>query len=336
MRAWQVQGAGEPMDVLHLIELEPPEPGPGQVRIRVSAAGIGLPDVFMCRGTYPLTPPLPFTSGQEATGTVTAVGEGVDIPLGSRIMCVTMFWQGSGSFAEECLVAADSLFEVPDGLTDAEAAGFWIPHLTGWIGLVDRGQLAAGDWLAVLGGSGGSGIAAIQLGHALGAQVIAVVSDEERAAFCRELGADTTINRRDGPLAPALREVTGGHGVDLIYDPVGGAAAEDAAGALARYGRLLAVGFASGAWPNLATHNLVVTNTSLVGVFAGGYAAGGTRRHPRQSGHARRRRSAAQRGDGGDPVRGAQQCAPPHGSRRGRRQMGPRPMTRGSTGGMKA
>jgi NADPH2:quinone reductase len=272
MRAWQVQGAGEPMDVLHLVELEPPEPGPGQVRIRVTAAGIGLPDVFMCRGTYPLTPPLPFTSGQEATGTVTAVGEGVDIPIGTRIMCVTAFWQGHGSFAEECLVAADSTFPVPDGLSDAEAAGFWIPHLTGWIGLVDRGQLAAGDWLAVLGASGGSGIAAVQLGHALGAQVIAVVSDEERAAFCRQLGADATLNRRDGPLAPALREATGGHGVDLIYDPVGGAAAEDAAGALARYGRLLAVGFASGAWPSLATHNLVVTNTSLVGVFAGGYA----------------------------------------------------------------
>jgi NADPH2:quinone reductase len=187
-------------------------------------------------------------------------------------MCVTMFWQGYGSFAEECLVAAEGAFAVPDGLTDAEAAGFWIPHLTGWIGLVDRGQLAAGDWLAVLGASGGSGIAAIQLGHALGAQVIAVVSDEERAAFCRELGADTTLNRREGPLAPALREVTGGYGVDLIYDPVGGAPAEDAAGALARYGRLLAVGFASGAWPTLATHNLVVTNTSLVGVFAGGYA----------------------------------------------------------------
>jgi NADPH2:quinone reductase len=271
MRAWQVQGAGEPMDVLHLIELEPPEPGPGQVRIRVTAAGIGLPDVFMCRGTYPLTPPLPFTPGQEATGTVTAVGDGVDIPIGSRIMCVTMFWQGCGSFAEECLVAADSAFAVPDGLTDAEAAGFWIPHLTGWIGLVDRGQIAAGDWLAVLGAAGGSGIAAIQLGHALGAQVIAVVSDTERAAFCRELGADTTLNRRDGPLAPALREVTGGHGVDLIYDPVGGAPAEDAARALARYGRLLAVGFASGAWPTLATHDLVVTNTSLVGVFAGGY-----------------------------------------------------------------
>jgi NADPH2:quinone reductase len=272
MRAWQVQGAGEPRDVLHLVELEPPAPEPGQIRIRITAAGIGLPDVFMCRGSYPLTPPLPFVSGQEATGTVTAVGEGVDIAIGTRIMCVTAFWQGHGSFAEECLVAADGAFTVPEGLTDAEAAGFWIPHLTGWIGLVDRGQVAAGDWLVVLGASGGSGIAAVQLGHNLGARVIAVVSDDERAAFCRELGADITLNRRDGPLAPALLAATDGHGADLIYDPVGGATAEDAAGALARYGRLLAVGFASGAWPVLATHNLVITNTSLVGVFAGGYS----------------------------------------------------------------
>jgi NADPH2:quinone reductase len=272
MRAWQVQGAGEPKDVLKLVELDPPEPGPGQIRIRVAAAGIGLPDVFMCRGSYPLTPPLPFVSGQEATGVVTAVGEGVDIAIGTRIMCVTAFWQGQGSFAEECLVAAEGAFTVPEGLSDADAAGFWIPHLTGWIGLVDRGGVVPGDWLAVLGASGGSGIAAVQLGHALGARVIAVVSDAERAAFCRGLGADVTINRNDGPLAPALREATGGLGVDLIYDPVGGAPAEDAAGALARYGRLLAVGFASGAWPNLDPQTLVVTNTSLVGVFAGGYS----------------------------------------------------------------
>jgi NADPH:quinone reductase len=272
MRAWQVQHAGEPIDVLHEVELDPPQPGPGQVRIRVTAAGIGLPDVLMCRGAYPLTPPLPFTSGQEATGTITAVSDGVDLPIGERIMCVTAFTEGRGSFAEECLVPADSAFAVPEGLTDAEAAGFWIPHLTGWIGLVLRGGLAAGDWLAVLGAAGGSGIAAVQLGRALGARVIAVVSDDERAAFCRSLGADATVNHREGPLAPALQEMTGGRGVDLIYDPVGGSLAEDAAHAMARDGRLLAVGFASGEWPRLATHNLVVTNTSLVGVFAGGYS----------------------------------------------------------------
>ena len=238
----------------------------------MTAAGLGLPDVFMCRSTYPLTPPLPFTSGQEATGTVTAVGEGVDLVVGARIMCVTMFWKGCGSFAEECLVAADNAFPVPDGLTDAEAAGFWIPHLTAWTGLVDRGGLAAGDWLAVLGAAGGSGIAAVQLGRALGARVVAVVSDDERAAFCRDLGAEAVINHRDGSVASALREVTGGTGVDLIYDPVGGDVAEEAAGAMARHGRLLAVGFASGRWPKFATHDLVTSNTSVVGVFAGGYS----------------------------------------------------------------
>ena len=187
-------------------------------------------------------------------------------------MGVTVFYEGSGSFAEECLVLAESAFAVPPGLADAEAAGFWIPHLTGWIGLVDRGRIAPGDWLAVLGAAGGSGAAAVQLGCALGARVIAVVSDEERAAFCRSLGAEATVIHRDGPIAPALRELTGGRGVDLIYDPVGGSLAEDAAGALARNGRLLSVGFASGEWPSLSTVQLVMTNTSLLGVFAGGYS----------------------------------------------------------------
>ncbi len=187
-------------------------------------------------------------------------------------MCVTAFWLGHGSFAEECLVAADSVFPIPDGLTDAEAAGFWIPHLTAWIGLVDRGRLAGDEWLAVLGAAGGSGIAAVQLGRALGARVVAVVSDDERAAFCRSLGAEATIVHRDGPVAAALRDATGGSGVDVIYDPVGGSLAEDSVQALARHGRLLAVGFASGTWPVIAAHELVVANTSLVGVFAGGYA----------------------------------------------------------------
>ncbi len=271
MRAWQVQGTGEPIDVLHEIELEPPEPGPGQIRIRVTAAGIGLPDVFMCRGTYPLTPPLPFVSGQEATGVVTALGEGVDCSIGDHIMCVTAFWMGHGSFAEECLVATDSVFPIPDGLTDAEAAGFWIPHLTAWTGLVDRGRLQSGDALAVLGAAGGSGIAAVQLGRALGARVIAVVSNDERAEFCLTLGADATVNHRNGALAAALRDANGGRGIDLVYDPVGGTLAEESMQALGRNGRLLAVGFASGAWPRVAAHDLVVTNTSLVGVFAGGY-----------------------------------------------------------------
>ncbi len=272
MRAWQVQRAGEPFEALQLVELPVPEPGPGQIRIRVTAAGIGLPDVLMCRHTYPLTPKSAFVPGQEATGVVTAVGRGVDRPVGSTVMSVTSFMEGHGSFAQECLVPAGSAFAVPGGLSDAQAAGFWIPHMTGWIGLVDRGRLMEGEWLAVLGAAGGSGIAAVQLGRALGARVIAVVSDEARAEFCRQLGADHTVVLGDGDLSSRLREMTAGNGIDAVYDPVGAETAEQAWAALSRHGRLLAVGFAGGRWPRIETHNLVVTNTSLVGVIAGGYA----------------------------------------------------------------
>jgi NADPH2:quinone reductase len=272
MRAWQVQGAGEPIDVLHLVDVDPPVPAAGQVRIRVTAAGVGLPDVFMCRGNYPLTPGLPFTPGQEAVGVVTAVGDGVRLSVGDRVMGVSMFYIAHGSFADECLMSAETAFAVPAGLTDAEAAGFWIPHLTAWVGLVERGGITPGDVLAVLGASGGSGIAAVQLGKALGARVIAVVGDEAKAEFCRGLGADVAIDRRAGPLADALRAATDGRGVDLLYDPVGGAAAEDAVRALARGGRLLAIGFASGRWPVIDIHDLVMTNTSIIGVIAGGLA----------------------------------------------------------------
>jgi NADPH2:quinone reductase len=201
-----------------------------------------------------------------------AVGDGVDVAISSRVMGVTLFTAGHGGFAEECLIGADHAFAVPEGLSDAHAAGFWIPHLTAWVGLVDRGRVQPGEWLAVLGAAGGSGIAAVQLGKALGARVIAVVSDDARAAFCRGLGADATVDRNNGSVGARLREITDGRGVDAVYDPVGGAVAEDAAHALARHGRLLAVGFASGHWPRLPTHQLVTTNTSLVGVFAGGYA----------------------------------------------------------------
>lgn len=272
MRAWRVEKHGEPADVLQLADADVPEPGPGQVRIRVAAAGIGLPDVLMCRGSYALVPALPFTPGQEAAGVVTAVGEGVDLPIGAAVMAVTAFPSGHGAFAEECLAKADSVFAVPPGLDVTAAAGFWIPHLTGWLGLVDRGRLAAGEWLAVLGAAGSSGLAAVQLGRVLGARVIAVVGDDRRADLCRGLGAETVVNHRTGPLGPALREITGGHGVDTIYDPVGGTTAADAAGALTRGGRLLAVGNAGGTWPRIPAERLVMTNTSVVGVYTGSYS----------------------------------------------------------------
>ncbi|WAC90871.1 zinc-binding dehydrogenase [Mycobacterium sp. Aquia_213] len=278
MKAWQVHGSGEPTDVLRQVDREVPVPGPEQVRIHVAAAGLGLPDVLMCRGTYPLTPPLPFTPGQELVGIVTAVGAGVDIALGTRVLGVSDFVSGNGSFAAEALAHASNVFRVPAGMDDTVAAGFWIPNMTAWIGLVDRGGLKAGQRLAVLGAAGGSGIAAVQLGKARGAEVLAVVSDEKRAEFCRSLGADRVVvadgeTTSDGTaLAHALREATDWAGLDVIFDPVGGAQGTAAMGALARDGRHLAVGFASGAWPTPDVPMMVMTNTTLVGVLAAGYS----------------------------------------------------------------
>ena len=150
---------------------------------------------------------------------MTAVGAGVDTPIGTRVMSTSGFIEGHGSFAEYTVVAADQAFPVPSALDDAAAAGFWIPHMTGWAALVDRGRIAAGDWLAVLGAAGGSGIAAVQLGNALGARVIAVVGDEAKADFCRGLGAEAVVVHRNGKLAADLRAASGGVGVDLILRP---------------------------------------------------------------------------------------------------------------------
>jgi NADPH2:quinone reductase len=231
----------------------------------------------MCRGTYPLTPSGAFTPGQELAGTVTAVGPGVDDSIvGTRVMGVSDFMNGNGSFAEEALALASSTVRVPEVLDDSAAAGFWIPNVTAWTGLVDRGHLRAGQHLVVLGAAGGSGTAAVQLGKALGATVLAVVGDESRAEFCRSFGADHVFVARgdtvaDGrPLAQALREATDWRGADMVFDPVGGPQGSNAMGALARNGQHLAVGFASGSWAAVDVQMMAVTNTSLVGVLAAG------------------------------------------------------------------
>ncbi len=191
--------------------------------------------------------------------------------MGDRVMGVTAFQDGFGSFAEECLALASSTFRVPDGVADVEAAGFWIPHLTGWIGLVDRGHLAGDEWLAVLGAGGGSGIAAVQLGRLLGAR-----SSPLSATRIGPRSADHLAPRRRSttatvPLAPALRELTGGHGVDVIYDPVGGP--------WPKTPRVRSPGTAAGwpwaspagTWPKAGMNQLVLANASLMGVLAGGY-----------------------------------------------------------------
>jgi NADPH2:quinone reductase len=271
MRAWQVQHPGEPLDALVAVDVEPPVPQAGEARISVSAAALALPDVFMCRGTYPRAPAPPFTPGQEVAGVVSTVGPGVEVEVGSRVFAVTAFSRGHGGFADEALAAAVNTYPASPSMTDSEAAAFHIAFQTAWIGLVCRAGLQPGDDLLVLGAAGGTGAAAVQLGRALGARVIAVAAGVEKVEYCRGLGAHVVIDRLVDDLPKTIAEATSDHGVDLVYDPVGGFAAAEALRCVASGGALLAVGFASGAWPDLAVRDLVTRNCSIMGVYAGAY-----------------------------------------------------------------
>jgi NADPH2:quinone reductase len=274
MRAWQTIGAGAPHDVLRLEgDAVAPESSAGMLRVAVVAAGIGLPDALMCRGSYALTPAKrPFTQGQEVVGRVVDWGEGVlGFEVGERVMGVTGFVGGDGGFAEECLVYADFCLPVPDAMSDAEAACFTIPFHTAYIALVARGRLEAGETLLVLGAAGGTGQAAVQLGKALGARVIAVAGGPEKGAFCAELGADVVIDHCAQSIDEAVLAATFGAGADAVYDPVGGEAFAAATRCVAHEGRILAVGFASGAFGTTNTEHLVYNNYSVMGVIPSRY-----------------------------------------------------------------
>ena len=244
------------------------------LHVRVEASGVGLPDVFMCRGSYPLTPGYPFTPGQELVGTVLRCGEGTEARPGDRVMAVSGFYLGHGSFAQECLAQGDFALDVPAEMPVEEAASFVIPFHTAWVGLARRGALEAGESLLVLGGAGGTGSAATQLGKAMGARVIATAGGEEKVAFCRELGADVVIDYHARDIAEGVREATEGRGVDVAYDPVGGSAFEAASTVMAVEGRLLLIGFASGEWGKPSPAHMVGGNYSVLGVLPSFYERG--------------------------------------------------------------
>jgi len=272
MRAWQVHQYGEPLEVLRLVEKKVPEPGHGEIRIRVAAASLGLPDVFLCRGVYPtFQPQPPFTPGQEVTGIVAAAGEETHIPIGSRVMAVTAFPGGHGGFADQTLAYDDAAYRVPDEMSDVEAAAFLIQFQTAYIALARRGQLRLGETLLVHGGAGGVGSAAIQLGVALGARVIATAGGPVKTETCRHLGAEVAIDYREEDFPRAVNQATGGRGADVIYDPVGGEVFTRSLECIASEGRMLIIGFASGRFSDASSLDVVLKNYSVVGVFAGAY-----------------------------------------------------------------
>jgi NADPH2:quinone reductase len=273
MRRWLVESFGNPGEVWRLEDdAESFEPESDQLKIDVEAAGLGLPDVLMCNNNYPLTPPLPFTPSQEAAGKVVAVGENVDKRLiGTRVLGPTLFQAQRGGLAESCLMHAASALPIPDAMSGVEAAGFFIPYQTAWVALVRRARITAEDTVLILGASGSSGAAAVQLAKAKGAYVIAVAGGPAKAAFCASIGADAVIDRKQQDVTASAKEITHGKGVSLVFDPVGGAAGRAAFKALAFEGRFLVIGYASGEWAHISLVETLMKNISLLGAMPVGY-----------------------------------------------------------------
>ncbi len=273
MRAWQVHQFGELRDALTLADDVPdPEPGPGQVFVRVLAAPANFPDVLMCQGLYQVKPPLPFTPGVELCGEVVALGPGVTgLEPGQRVVGAAVM--PAGSFGEVAIMDAAGMFPAPKEFDDAEASAFYISYQTGWFGLHRRARLAPGETLLVHAAAGGVGSAAVQLGKAAGARVIGVVGGEEKAAAARALGADVVIDRYTQDFVPVVKEVTEGHGADVIYDPVGGDAYDRSTKCVAFEGRILIIGFAGGRIPTPALNHALVKNYSIVGLHWGLYGS---------------------------------------------------------------
>jgi NADPH2:quinone reductase len=268
MKAWVVTKTGAPRDVIKIVDCAVPEPTPGTMRVKVLAAGVGLPDVLMCKGNYPFTPQHPFTNGQEVCGVVTDTNGNEAFQLGQRVMAVTAFIEGHGGFAEEALVYDQNVFPVPEEMSDSEAAVFNIAYRTGYVALVIRGQMRSGETLLVHGASGGTGAAAIQIGKALGGRVIAVANGKQKAEKCTSFGADDVIDSSREDFVERTNVLTYGVGVDLIFDPVGGDIFTRSLSCLNFGGRLLAIGFASGSWGDASTQDLALNNRSVVGVLA--------------------------------------------------------------------
>jgi len=270
VKAWQVSRPGEPEDVLELADVPRPEPGPGQLLVRVLAAAANFPDVLLCRGTYQVRPPLPFSPGVELCGEVEETGAGVtSFSPGDRVIGGAVL--PYGGFAEYAVMDAARTMPAPGGLDDAAAAPFHLTYQTGWFGLHRRARLAVGETLLVHAAAGGVGSGAVQLGKAAGARVIGVAGGPQKAAVARELGADVVVDRYSEDFVTVVKDVTGGRGADVVYDPVGGEAFRKSTKCIAFEGRILVVGFASGDIPSAALNHALVKNYSILGLHWGLY-----------------------------------------------------------------
>jgi NADPH2:quinone reductase len=264
-----------PPESLVVEDLPSPRPGPGEVVVSMKAASVNFPDVLIIQNKYQFKPPLPFSPGSELAGVVKEAGAGVaGFKAGDRVIAFTTY----GAFAEEVKTEAARLLPLPEGMDFTTGAAFLLTYGTSDHALRDRAALRAGETLLVLGAAGGVGLAAIEIGKALGARVIACASSADKLAVCREHGADEGIDYAKEDLRERIQAITGKSGVDVVYDPVGGPYTEPAFRSLAWRGRLLVVGFAAGEIPKLPLNLALLKGASVIGVFWGDFV----RREPKE------------------------------------------------------
>ena len=271
MKAWVVRELGGP-ESLHFEEIAPQAPAEGLVRIKVRAASINFPDALMVAGLYQVKPELPFVPGVEVSGEVVSAPSVSGFKPGDRVMALLdSAGLTHGGYAEVADAAPSAITRIPDKMTFEEAAGFTLIFQTGWFALHRRANLQAGETLLVHAGAGGVGSAAIQLGKAAGATVIATAGSDAKVEICRTLGADHAVNYKTQDFVEEVKKITGGRGADVVFDPVGGDVYDRSTKCIAFEGRIVVIGFTSGRIPQAAANHVLIKNYSVVGLHWGLY-----------------------------------------------------------------
>ena len=275
MRAVLCKSYGPPENLM-IEEVESPKPKDDEVRVEVYAAALNFPDTLQIQGQYQYQPPFPFIPGSEASGKVAEVGKNVKgLKPGDRVMAMI----GIGGMAEEVVAMGLAVTRIPDDMDMATASGFGMVYGTSYYALKQRGNLQPGETLLVLGASGGVGLSAVEIGRAMGARVIAAASTDDKLDVAKKSGADELVNYSDGELKDKVKDLTGGKGADVIYDPVGGDLFDQATRCINWNGRLLVIGFTSGRIPQYPANLALLKGCSLVGVYWGRFARTETRVH---------------------------------------------------------
>jgi len=271
VKAWVQHHLGEPCDVLRIEEVDVPTPGPGQVVLEVAATAVGFSDLLHCRGEYQESTPLPFTPGTEMVGVVSAAGPGTSIGVGERVIALST--GGRGSLGQYALAEANLWFAADDQSTESEAACFLVSFHTGWMALHRRGRVSRGETVLVYSGPGSVGSSTVQLAKAAGARVIAVAGGPTKGELCLRIGADVAIDHSTQDLVSAVRDATGGRGVDVVADPVNGDLFDASRRLIAPEGRVVVLGFASGRIAELRNNQLLLKNFAVMGMGLSYYYA---------------------------------------------------------------